>query len=166
MASADMKHLEKWVSVVAVVAVVLLFFAPGDHLAKLTLAIGYGALLLVFLFGAMVLTNMAIGKIDLSELLEEESGGASMSRFQLLIFTFVISLSFFLLVAKSDKFPEVPTEVLTLLGISGTTYAVGKGIQASSEKDEEDDEDDGNVNPPAGAGGPGAGGPPIPRPPR
>ncbi len=150
MASADMKHVEKWVSVVAVAAVVLLFFAPGDHLAKLTLAIGYGALLLVFLFGAMVLTNIATNKIDLSELLEEESGGASMSRFQLLIFTFVISLSFFLLVAKSDKFPQVPTEVLTLLGISGTTYAVGKGIQAGSGKDEKDEDDDGKANPPAG----------------
>ncbi len=135
-----MNHPEKWVSVVAVVAVVLLFFAPGDHIAKLTLAIGYGALLLVFLFGAMVLTLMATGKIDLSELLEEESGGASMSRFQLLIFTFVISLSFFLLVAKSNEFPQVPAEVLTLLGISGTTYAVGKGIQAGSEKAAEEAE--------------------------
>lgn len=140
-----MRDMEKWVSVVAVVAVVLLFLAPGDHMAKLTLAIGYGALLLVFLFGAIVLTNMATGKIKLDELLEEESGGASMSRFQLLIFTFVISLSFFLLVAKSNQFPQVPAEVLTLLGISGTTYAVGKGIQAGSQKPadegEEEDED-------------------------
>ncbi len=129
-------NTEKWVSVVAVVAVVLLFFAPGDHIAKLTLAIGYAALLLVFLFGAIVLTKMATGNIDLSELLDEESGGASMSRFQLLIFTFVISLSFFLLVAKSNQFPQVPAEVLTLLGISGTTYAVGKAIQTGSDKEE------------------------------
>ena len=137
-------NTEKWVSVVAVVAVVVMFFAPGDHMAKLTLAIGYGALLIVFLFGAIVLTNMATGKIKLDELLEEESGGASMSRFQLLIFTFVISLSFFLLVAKSNQFPQVPAEVLTLLGISGTTYAVGKGIQAGFAKpaDESEDEDE------------------------
>ncbi len=137
-------NTEKWVSVVAVVAVVLLFFAPGDHMAKLTLAIGYGALLLVFLFGAIVLTNMATGKIKLDELLDEESGGASMSRFQLLIFTFVISLSFFLLVAKSNQFPQIPGEVLTLLGISGTTYAVGKGIQAGFQRSAEEEEDEGN----------------------
>ena len=94
-------------------------------------AIGYGLLILIFLFGLMILLEIASGKIDLSLLLSETSGGASMSRFQLLIFTFVISLSFFLLVAQSGQFPAIPPEVLTLLGISASTYAVSKGIQAS-----------------------------------
>jgi len=48
-----------------------------------------------------------------------------------MIFTFVIALSFFLIVICECKFPEVPTEVLALLGISATTYGVSKGIQAS-----------------------------------
>jgi hypothetical protein len=97
---------------------------------KLKLAIAYGLLVLIFLFGFAVLAAIASGQIDISELLEEESGGASTSRFQLLIFTFVIGLSFVLMVASSSKFPDVPTNVLALLGISASTYGVSKGIQA------------------------------------
>ena len=74
---------------------------------------------------------MMTGAIDVNLLLSESGGGASMSRFQLLIFTFVIALSFFLLVINSAKFPDIPGGVLTLLGISATTYGVSKGIQAS-----------------------------------
>jgi hypothetical protein len=58
-----------------------------------------------------------------------------MSRFQLLVFTFVIALSLFLMVVAQNgtKFPEIPANVLTLLGISASTYAVSKGIQAGSK---------------------------------
>ncbi len=65
-----------------------------------------------------------------------------MSRFQLLIFTFVIAVSFFLVVISNVKIrqsgdksgnpaglPEVPRGVLALLGISASSYAVGKAIQ-------------------------------------
>ncbi len=55
-----------------------------------------------------------------------------MSRFQLLIFTLVIGLSFVLVVANTNKMPEISTQVLMLLGISGSTYAVSKGIQATT----------------------------------
>jgi len=57
-----------------------------------------------------------------------------MSRFQLLIFTFVIAFSIFLMIVSSKpmRFPNVPAEILTLLGISASTYAVSKGIQASN----------------------------------
>jgi len=55
---------------------------------------------MLFLFGFLILAGIASGKIDISQLLEEKgsdgtNGGASMGRFQLLIFTFVIGLSFF-----------------------------------------------------------------------
>ena len=122
-----LKSSTVWVLAVASVVVV---FIPGDHMAKLKLAIGFGLLVLIFLFGFMILLEIAAGRIDLSLLLSEASGGASMSRFQLLIFTFVIALSFFLLVAELKQFPKIPPEVLTLLGISASTYAVSKGIQA------------------------------------
>lgn len=71
--------------------------------------------------------------IDLSHLLNEANGQASMSRFQLLIFTFVIAISLFELAEKNPKmeFPDIPQGVLTLLGISASTYAVGKGISYS-----------------------------------
>ena len=118
--------------VVALVGAAIVFVLPGDHTAKLQLAIGYALLVLVFLYGAIVLIKMATGTIDLRLLLAEDGGGASMSRFQLLIFTLVIALSFFLLVAKGGKFPDVSPEVLALLGISATTYGVSKGIQAGA----------------------------------
>ena len=77
--------------------------------------------------------DFRFAQINISELLEEESGGASTSRFQLVIFTFVIGLSFVLIVATSGKFPDLPTNVLALLGISASTYGVSKGIQAGAK---------------------------------
>jgi hypothetical protein len=85
--------------------------------------------------GALCATIIAwiwMGKIDLSQLISEPSGDASMSRFQLLIFTFVIAISLFVLVeANHGAIPDIPTGVLTLLGISASTYAVSKGISYS-----------------------------------
>lgn len=77
-----------------------------------------------------------VGKIDLSDLISEANGSASMSRFQLLIFTFVVAVSLFYLVEKNKdaKFPDIPSGVLTLLGISASTYAVGKGISYSRDE--------------------------------
>ncbi len=74
------------------------------------------------------------GKINLNYLLCEANGQASMSRFQLLIFTFVIAVSLFEMVemrVNANGFPDIPNGVLTLLGISASTYAVGKGISYS-----------------------------------
>jgi hypothetical protein len=94
-------------------------------------------LILCLFVGALGLTIIIwiwIGKIDLSALLNEANGQASMSRFQLLIFTFVIAISLFELVemrANPTGFPDIPNGVLTLLGISASTYAVGKGISYS-----------------------------------
>jgi hypothetical protein len=129
-----MKNIEFVVSVVltVVTAFVIAIWVPGDASMKVKAAIQYGMLVLLFLFGFLVLAAIATGRIDISTLIAEDGGGASMSRFQLLIFTFVIALSFFLVVVCECKFPEVPPNVLTLLGISATTYGVSKGIQASS----------------------------------
>lgn len=121
------------VAIVLVVATIVALYRPGtpaEMAQRLSLAIGYGLAILVFLFGAAILLEIATGNMDLSTLLSESGGGASMSRFQLLIFTFVIALSLFLIVVKDGKFPPIPSEVLTLLGISATTYGVSKGIQA------------------------------------
>jgi len=131
-----MKNVEFWVAVVLtiVVAFVIALWVPGSPSDKLKLAIEYGLVILLFLFALVVLVAIASGKIDITELLTEHGGGASMSRFQLLIFTFVIGLSFFLIVVCECKFPDVPANVLALLGISATTYGVSKGIQASSDQ--------------------------------
>lgn len=135
----------------ALAVVVVVYFlnptaADADNaMARLKVVLSYEILILVFFFGLMVLLYMAAGEIDLSMLLSEPKGhdaegkptyGASMSRFQLLIFTFVIALSLLLIIIATGAkaFPAVPSEILVLLGISASTYAVGKGIQSSAQK--------------------------------
>jgi len=129
-----MKHIEFIISVILTIGTVFIIalFVHGDASFKVKLAFEYSMLVLLFLFGFMVLAAIASGKIDISKLLTEDGGGASMSRFQLLIFTFVIGLSFFLVVISSAELPNVPANALALLGISATTDGVSKGIQASA----------------------------------
>lgn len=102
----------------------------------LWIAVGWVALALVALLGLTIIYKIWTGNIDLSRLISEPTGDASMSRFQLLIFTFVVALGLLLVIVSGDKpaFPEViPGSVLTLLGISASSYLVSKGIQFSSE---------------------------------
>lgn len=129
-------NFEFWASLIG--AIILAFyiavFVHGDAESKVKHAIEYAGLVILFLFGFMILAGIASGKIDISKILEEKgTDGASMSRFQLLIFTFVIALSLFLIVVSTGGFPKtIPPEILTLLGISASTYAVSKGIQSSA----------------------------------
>lgn len=92
---------------------------------------GFLAALMLMLVGLI-----ALGRIRLDRLISEPNGDASLSRFQFLIFTFVIATSFFLIVVGSDppRFPErLPGEILALLGISAGSYVASKGIQAYYE---------------------------------
>ena len=126
-----------------VAAFIIAVYVPGDPKSKLAMTIGYGLLALTFLFGMAIMVDIIRGNIDLSALLCEDGKGASMSRFQLLIFTFVIALSlFYLVVQNGGAFPKIPPEVLTLLGISASTYAVSKGIQAGSQSAKTDGDAD------------------------
>lgn len=90
-------------------------------------------LVLLFLFGFFVIAAIASGKINISQLLSEADGKAGMPRFQLLIFTFVIGISLFLVVLCKCELPKVPDQVLILLGISETTYGVSKGTSATTK---------------------------------
>lgn len=96
----------------------------------------------IALLGLLVLWKIWKGDIKLTGLINESnkpdgsSGEASMSRFQLLIFTFVIAMSLFLIIIHEMKFPEIPGSVWTLLGISGGSYLISKGIQCKSEEEE------------------------------
>src|ERR1700751_435017 len=114
-----MRAEAKYILMAAVVLVILgviLTFLPGDQasteiaLNKLKIATGFTLLALIFLFGFAVLVYIANGTIDLSGLLSETGGpngskGASMSRFQRLIFTLVIALSLFLVTVANMAFP-------------------------------------------------------------
>jgi len=101
-------------------------------------AVAWVTLGFVALLGLAVLWQIFTGKIDLTRLISEPSGDASMSRMQLLIFTFVIALSLFLVIASSKELPDISAGVLTLLGISASSYLVSKGIQFSKTEGIED----------------------------
>jgi len=83
----------------------------------------------------MILIKIWKGDIDLNYIISDENGWASLSRFQFLIFTFVVSMSlFYLIVANAPpKYPIIPSEILALLGISGGSYVLSKGIQNSRD---------------------------------
>lgn len=120
----------------------------------MTLALMTGWVLLVILaaLAATIIYYLWTGKIDLRRLISEPNGDASMSRFQLLVFTLLVAFGLFLVMVSGDtpKFPEsIPSSVLTLLGISASSYVVSKGIQFGSEgggthtpPDEDDDDDE------------------------
>ena len=63
-----------------------------------------------------------------------ETPKASLSRFQLLIFTFVIAGLYLALSLETGTLIDIPENVLLLLGISGTTYAASKTIKAASDR--------------------------------
>lgn len=114
-------------------------------MSNLVMIIGYLICGIVGLMGAAILWLIFTGTIDLSRLISEPTGDASMGRFQFLIFTFVISLSLFLVIVSGKNgdgkpvFPDsIPGGILTLLGISGSSYAVGKAIQFSDPAGIED----------------------------
>lgn len=132
-----MNRLSLWIGVAVVAAVTLyLFFgSPSDPVMRFKLAVMYVAVIVILLYALVVLIAIATGEISIAALLSEAGGGASMSRFQLLIFTLTIALCFVLIVVAGTppSLPKIPTEVLELLGVSASTYAVSKGIQASSD---------------------------------
>lgn len=92
--------------------------------------------------GIIILYKMMRGQIDLSTVLDEmadrPSGEgpapkpkASLSRLQMLLFTFVIAGLYLTLCLEAGQLLEIPNQVLGLLGISGGSYLVSKGIQAN-----------------------------------
>lgn len=132
------------------VPIVYLIYVPTD---KTSLAQIFGIIVAVLIaaFAGVVLGKIANNDINIRLLISEDNGNASLSRFQFLLFTFVIAASYFLYVAaivgaavathdlatliKDGKImlPDIPPTVLGLIGISGASYVVAKGIQKSSD---------------------------------
>ena len=76
----------------------------------------------------LILWKIKTKEINLHFLISDDTGAASLSRFQFLIFTFVIAVGFLYLTMKGSGFPTVDDGVLMLLGISGATFALSKGL--------------------------------------
>jgi hypothetical protein len=101
----------------------------------LTATAGWVVVAFVGLFGLIFLIRVLQDRIVLNKLISEPNGDASLSRLQFLIFTFVIAMSLFLIIVGQKggpAFPEIPAGIMALLGISGGSYLVSKGIQFSN----------------------------------
>ena len=90
----------------------------------------------LLLYALVVLWKIYEGDINLVGLLSESPAQgqaaaptkASLSRFQFLIFSFVIAGLFLLLSIQAGTFVEIPVNVLGLLGISGGSYLISKAV--------------------------------------
>jgi hypothetical protein len=100
-------------------------------MAYLLVPIGIAFMVIMGLLCVMLLIKMWRNEINLCSMLEEANGQASMSRFQLLIFTLVVAVGLFLSILHTLTLPDIPNSILILLGISASTYAAGKGITFS-----------------------------------
>lgn len=118
-------------------------------MTTITLVAGWIVCGFIGLMAGTFLFQIWAGDIDISRLISEVNGDASMSRFQFLIFTFVIALSLFLVIVGNSplKFPDIPNTVLSLLGISGSSYLVSKGIQFSDPAGLAEHTDDISISP-------------------
>lgn len=108
---------------------------PGFHL--LALVMGWTVTVLIGAFAIAIIYKMLKGDINLMYLIAGVDGDASLSRFQFLIFTFVIALGLFLIILSRNPpaFPEaIPGGILALLGISGASYVTSKAVDANAAK--------------------------------
>ena len=103
--------------------------------ATLGLVIGWILTIFIGVLAVMILIKVFNGDIDLNYIISDENGWASLSRFQFLIFTFVVAMSLFYLILTRNppEYPAIPNQILALLGISGGSYVVSKGIQTSRD---------------------------------
>lgn len=131
--------------IVAVAVISIGKLTPGD-LMQWSLAFFLLALETLFIFLIWFGTRRSapgdsgrVG-INLEKLISEQDGVASFSRFQFLIFTFIVASAYIVQVfaALNGKspittLPTIPESVLGLIGISGGSYLVSKGIEKSGE---------------------------------
>jgi hypothetical protein len=82
----------------------------------------------------IVVVKIMQNRINLDNLLSEPDGKASLARFQLLLFTFVVAGLFMILSLEAGQFIEIPSGVQGLLGISGGSYILSKVISSTTKK--------------------------------
>jgi hypothetical protein len=99
-------------------------------------AVGIAGIVIIGVIALVVLYYLVTGKIDLTDLLSG-SDATSLSRFQFLVFTFIIGLSYLFVVLKGGGATQysLPNaqNAWALLGISGGSYVLGKGIQMAAQ---------------------------------
>lgn len=98
-----------------------------------------------------VFWNIIRGKINLATVLNETTGPnepkkVSLSRLQMLIFTLLISGLYLTLSLSSGQLIDIPMNVVALLGVSGGSYVLSKGIQVYKNINSNNDNDNNNNN--------------------
>ena len=114
-----------------------LFLQPDPNFHLLALVMGWTVTILIAAFAVAIIYKMIKGDINLMYLIAGADGDASLSRFQFLIFTFVIALGLFLIILSTNPpaFPTaIPGGILALLGISGGSYVTSKAVDANATK--------------------------------
>ena len=102
----------------------------------LQLVAGWVIVVFVSVLATIILIKIVQGEsggIDLKKLISEENGDASLSRFQFLVFTFVIAMGLLVIILDSGQFPAIGSDVLGLLGISGGSYVASKISQRAQK---------------------------------
>src|SRR5713226_4615482 len=92
---------------------------PDPNFHFLALAMGWILTILIAVFALVIIYKMIKGDINLQYLISGADGDASLSRFQFLIFTFVVALGLFLIIMSKNPPafpPTIPGGILALLG--------------------------------------------------
>jgi len=100
---------------------------------------------IIIAFAGSILWKIVSGQIPLVGIISEpqfdelgnrkkEPGKASLSRFQFLLFTFVVAGLFLMLSIEVGEFVNIPANVLGLMGISGGSFIVSKAVGQADEK--------------------------------
>ncbi|MGV6850220.1 MAG: hypothetical protein ACWA5A_17750 [Marinibacterium sp.] len=114
------------------VAGLALYYGAGPDDIALIGFTAFGAV--VLLFAATVVWQL-VRREELRGIIQEPDASrkASLSRFQFLVFTFVVAGLFLMLSIESGTLVEIPTSVLTLIGLSGGTFVVSKAVTNARE---------------------------------
>lgn len=102
---------------------------------------------IIIAFAGAVLWKIVTGEIQLTGIIAEpaepgakdekgkqkETGKASLSRFQFLLFTFVVAGLFLMLSIEAGAFVNIPANVLGLIGLSGGSFIVSKAVGQSKD---------------------------------
>jgi hypothetical protein len=101
----------------------------------LAVIFAYAIVAFLVALGLMVLWKIARADINLGTLLSEtgDNNKASLSRFQFMVFTFIVAGVYLLLCIQSREFVDVPNGVLGLIGISGGSYVGAKITQKAAQ---------------------------------
>lgn len=104
-----------------------------------TIIFAYGLAVGFLLLYAAVLLKIFKDQIDLGSIIQEKdsTGKSSIARFQLLVFTLTIAGLYVILSIEAGTLIDVPNGALLLLGISGGSFLVSKGIGTPAMRTEE-----------------------------